>query len=175
MRIIGIDPGYERLGVAVIEATNGQREKIIFSACLTTARTLTFEERLIRLAGRFEKIVERYRPEIMAMEKIFFTNNQKTALAVAEVRGAITYLASKRHLRVINLTPLEVKTTITGYGQASKDQVKNMVERLLRIKPGGGRQDDEIDALAIALTGLTRAKLIYPQHRAPTIAKKTRG
>lgn len=174
MKILGIDPGYERLGVAIIETTKARRETIIFSTCLTTPRTLTFEERLIMLAEQFEQIVERYRPEILAMEKIFFANNQKTALAVAEVRGVITYLACKRRLRVINLTPLQVKNSVTGYGQASKDQVKNMVERLLALKPGG-RQDDEIDALAIALAGLARANGTYPQDSAaPTIAKKSR-
>lgn len=172
MRVLGIDPGYDRLGLALIEQAHGEREKVIFSTCLTAPRTLDFNERLWLLVNKVEDIIKRRRPDILTLEKIFLSTNHKTAIAVAEVRGAILYLARKFNVPVINLTPLEVKITITGYGQASKDQVKRMLERLLIIKQPLG-SDDEADALAIALTGLARTKQVYPVRSRARLGRAT--
>jgi len=174
MKVLGIDPGYDRLGLAVIEKTVDGREQVIFSTCLATSPTLDFGERLLFLINKIEQAIKKYRPDLLAIEKIFFASNHKTAIAVAEVRGAILYLAKKLKIPVLNLTPLEVKSAITGYGQADKTQVKFMVQKLLRLSQPI-KQDDEADALAIALTGLSRAVISnYPQSVRATLAKKTR-
>lgn len=173
MKVMGIDPGYDRLGLAVIRHESGRPEKIIFSACLSTPRALDFNERLWQLANEVETAIKKYRPEWLAIEKIFFTTNQKTAMAVAEVRGVILYLARKHAVPIINLTPLEIKMTITGYGQANKEQIGQMVKKLLGLKQTP-TTDDEMDALAIALTGAVRGRQVYPQVRLEKIAKKPR-
>ncbi len=152
MIILGIDPGYERLGIGLVQSQPGRKDEIIFSTCLVSERKDKFEDRLWFLATTIEKIIKKYKPDLVAVEKIFFSSNQKTAILVAEVRGMITYLARKFNLPIINLTPLEIKSSVTGYGQASKDQVKKMVELLLKPTKTF-KYDDEIDALAIALTG----------------------
>ncbi|MEK7209075.1 MAG: crossover junction endodeoxyribonuclease RuvC [Patescibacteria group bacterium] len=161
MRVLGIDPGYDRLGLAVIEKMPRGVEKIIFSTCLLTSRQLSFEERLYNLVEKIELIIKKQQPDLLALEKVFFTTNHKTAMAVAEVRGAIIYLAQKLKLPVINLTPLEVKSAIAGYGGANKEQIKQMVQKILNKKQIF-KYDDEADALAIALTGLYRAPLVSP-------------
>ncbi len=173
MKILGIDPGYDRLGVAVIESGAGKKDALLFSTCLTTSKDDDFTERLWQLAEAVEKIIKKFSPDIMALEKIFFSTNQKTAIKVAEVRGVISYLARQFNLTLINLAPLEVKLAITGYGQASKDQVKRMVE-LMISETRSIKSDDEIDAVAMALAGASRAALIYPQKAVLKIAKKSR-
>ncbi len=174
MKILGIDPGYDRLGLALVERSTQQNYKIIYSVCLTSPRGEVFEQRLYHLINQVEKIIEQHRPDLLALEKVFFASNRKTAMAVAEVRGALLYLAHRLKVPVISLTPLEVKMALTGYGQASKEQVKYMVERLLGFKKKRS-WDDEVDALAIALTGAGRATSVYPQAPAlQTIAKKSR-
>ncbi|MEK7584907.1 MAG: crossover junction endodeoxyribonuclease RuvC [Patescibacteria group bacterium] len=173
MKILGIDPGYDRLGVAVIESVAGKKDTLLFSTCLTTDKDDEFSERLWQLAQAVGKIIKKYSPDILALEKIFFATNQKTAIKVAEVRGVISYLARQFNLTLINLAPLEVKLAITGYGQASKDQVKRMVGLMIK-ETGSIKSDDEIDAVAMALAGASRAVAIYPQKSAPLFAKKSR-
>ncbi|MEK7552883.1 MAG: crossover junction endodeoxyribonuclease RuvC [Patescibacteria group bacterium] len=156
MKVIGIDPGYERLGLAIIEHDHGRPDQLLYSTCLTTAAGQPFPVRLYQLANQLEKILLEYRPEILVLEKIFFTSNQKTAVAVAEVRGVVTYLAQKHGLAILDLTPLEVKMTITGYGRADKNQMKNMIVRLLGVTQSI-QYDDETDAMAIAVAGALQA------------------
>ena len=172
MKILGIDPGYDRLGIALIEESPGQNSKIIYSACLTSPRREIFAQRLYRLIDGVETIIKRHRPDLLALEEIFFASNRKTAMAVAEVRGALLYLAHKLSVPVINLTPLEVKISITGYGQASKEQIKYMVERLLDFKKKRSL-DDEVDALAIALAGAARTASLYPVRNSSSEAGTT--
>ena len=102
-------------------------------------------------AKGLKKIIKDSKPDIMAIEKLFFTANQKTALKVAEARGVALLLAAENDLKVFEFTPLEVKMAMTGYGRAEKDQVRKMVLAMLKIS-GGKKLDDEIDAIAIALT-----------------------
>ena len=152
-RVIGVDPGYGRLGVAVIES-GPTGEKLIFSRCLTTAAELAFPERLAVLGREFLNWCRRYRPNYFALENLFFGANRKTAIKVAGVCGLLLYLAQSCRLQIIELNPLEVKTSICGYGQAKKNQVAAMVKRLLSLNSKAVRQDDEFDAMAIALTAL---------------------
>ena len=166
MRTMGIDPGYERLGLAVIETNAKFQEQLLYSACLTTLKTFSFHERLKLLADGIETILEKYHPDILAVEELFFSGNQKTAIRVSETRGMIIYLGLRAGIKIVNLTPLQVKMSITGYGRANKSQVETMIGKLIRIPPGR-RHDDEYDAIAIALAGAAyvRQSLIHTQAR----------
>lgn len=157
MKIIGVDPGYDRLGVAILRQTVGA-PKLIFSDCLTTDRRAPFEKRLLSLTQRFQKILSRRRPTLLAMETVFFSRNQKTAFRVAEIRGAIIYSAARQNLPLVEYSPSEIKATVTGYGGADKKQVAAMVAKTINL-PAGRRRDDEFDAMAIALTALFKKSL----------------
>lgn len=154
MRVIGVDPGYDRMGVAIIERTNGS-DVLLYSDCLTTSAKLPFTDRLLIIGEGFEEVLAKWKPEVLSIEKLFFTKNQKTAIAVAEARGAICYLAKKHGLRVFELTPGEIKMCVSGYGKSSKDQVITMVERLIKINKKI-QYDDEYDAIAAGLSFLSR-------------------
>lgn len=156
MKILGIDPGYDRLGVAIVEKDRGG-EKLIYSNCLISDKKANFAERLLFLGNKLEEIIKKHRPETLALEKLFFAKNQKTAMAVAEARGMINYLAAKHGLAVQEIAPNSVKLAITGYGAASKAQIITMLPKLIKL---GKRPDfdDEYDAIAIALTGLSTSR-----------------
>lgn len=157
MRILGVDPGYERLGVAVVEKKDSkQPEVLLFSDCLITPKTLAFPKRLLALGTKLDEIIKRYRPDCLALEDLFFAKNQKTAMAVANVRGLIIYLAEKNGLKILEYSPNTVKLTITGYGRANKIQVTQMLSRLLELEKGI-KHDDEYDAIAIAVTALAQS------------------
>jgi crossover junction endodeoxyribonuclease RuvC len=153
MIILGIDPGYERLGIALLEKNKGdKREKVIYSDCIKTSSKIPFVERLLFLGKEIERVLNLYKPEGLAIETLFFTNNQKTAMNVAEVRGMIIYLAKNYGLTIQEFTPLQVKAAVAGHGQGDKKQVTDMVGKLVIIEKEI-KHDDEYDAIAIALTG----------------------
>ena len=149
MIILGIDPGFERMGCAVLEKSSAG-EKLIYSTCLVSQRNDPHEKRLFCLANGLKKIIKDFKPDTMAIEKLFFTTNQKTAMRVAESRGVALFLAAENNLKVIEFAPLEIKMALTGYGKAEKGQVRKMVLAILKIS-GGDKLDDEIDAIAIAV------------------------
>jgi crossover junction endodeoxyribonuclease RuvC len=157
MRIIGVDPGYDRLGVAVIER-QGQKEQLIYSDCLSSGKKDDFSIRLFNLGEQLEKVITQHQPEALAIETLFFAKNKKTASAVAETRGLILYLAGKHNLPVIECSPGTVKLTTTGYGRADKAQISAALGRLIRIEKEI-KYDDEYDAIAVALTGLSTTRL----------------
>jgi crossover junction endodeoxyribonuclease RuvC len=150
MKILGIDPGYERVGVSVIEVLEN-KTTLIYSACIQTDKKLPLPERFFTIGECIEKIITDYSPSLLAIEDLFFTSNQKTVMGVAGVRGMIIYISKKAGLRVCQYTPLQIKIALTGYGRADKTQVAFMVERLISL-PAEKRLDDEIDAIACALT-----------------------
>ncbi len=150
MIILGIDPGFERMGCAVLEK-NSFGEKILHSSCLISKKTDAHEKRLLGLYSGLKKAVKDYSPDAMAIEKLFFSGNQKTAIKVAEARGVAMLVAAENNLTVFEFTPLEVKMAMTGYGRAEKDQVRKMVLAILKMNDSK-KLDDEIDAIAIALT-----------------------
>jgi crossover junction endodeoxyribonuclease RuvC len=151
MKIISIDPGYERLGLAVIEKERGSKEVLIFSECFKTPAKLPHHERLSLIGNRIKEVIKKYKPETLATEKLFFSGNQKTAMLVAEARGVILYTASSSGLEIFEYEPVNVKVAITGYGRAEKRQVIDMVRTLIDCKKAGN-SDDEFDAIAIGLT-----------------------
>ena len=159
MKIISIDPGYERLGIAVLEKTARQKEILIFSECFKTSAKLPHHQRLTLIGNKIKEIIKKYKPEQLATEKLFFSGNQKTAMLVAEARGVILYTGSSLGLSVFEYTPNEVKIAITGYGRSEKKQIIDMVGRLIDVpqipasrKATQGKSYDEFDAIAIGLT-----------------------
>src|SRR3989344_1618558 len=150
-RILGIDPGYEKIGVAVIEKNHQGREVLLFSDCITTKKDLEHHKRLSRLGKEIEKVIKVYKPSILSIEKLFFNENQKTAMKVSEARGTLLYVASCADMEIREFTPLQIKTAITGYGRADKKQMMAMLPKLISIAQKV-REDDEYDAIAAALT-----------------------
>lgn len=164
MRILGIDPGFERLGVAVLERPAfakgygmARKERVIFSECFKTSSKLDFGERLHLIGEEIKKIIKKYQPEVLAIETLFLNTNQKTVMRVAEARGVVMYEASKTGLKIFEATPLQVKVATTGYGRASKEQIMKMVKMLVEIDKNK-KSDDELDATAIALTAFAHLK-----------------
>lgn len=150
MRIIAIDPGYERMGVAIIEK-NSNKENLVFSECFKTSAKIPHEERLKLIGQEIEKCIKKYEPQAMAIETLFFTNNQKTAMHVSEARGVMLYVASVTRLSVAEFSPMAIKVAVTGYGASDKEQVTAMVQKLIQTKTDI-KYDDEYDAIAVGLT-----------------------
>ena len=159
MKILSIDPGFERVGIAVIEKTNLKKDILVYSECFKTSAKIPFPERLKNIGIEIEKIIKKYKPEVLAIEKLYFTTNQKTAMGVAEARGAMLYIASKNNLAICEYTPPQIKLAVTGYGKATKEMIMSMVPKLIDVD-SGVNSDDELDAIAIGLTCLACEKLI---------------
>lgn len=150
MRILGIDPGYERLGLAVVEKTSG-KETLVHSECFQTDAKLPFPERLELVGDAIERVIKEHGPEHLALENVYFNTNQKTAMDVAAVRGVILYVGRKNNLKLFEYTPPQIKSAIAGSGRGSKKDVIAMVHHLVVINKEI-RLDDEYDAIAVALT-----------------------
>jgi len=150
MRILSIDPGFERVGIAILEKTQG-KDLLLFSECFRTSPKLPFCERLNLIGSEINIVIKKWKPDCLAIETLLFNNNQKTAMAVAESRGVIVYIATHAGLTFYEYTPLQIKNAVTGYGRATKDQVDTMVRNLIKIEKKDVI-DDEIDAIAVGLT-----------------------
>lgn len=150
MKILAVDPGYEKIGIAILEKNSG-KEELVFSECFKTSRKITPHERLLCLGQEIERVIGEYGPTALSIEKLFFEVNQKTAMLVSEARGAIVYEAAKAGLKIEEFTPLQVKVAVTGYGKSTKDQVEFMVKKLIKVKKII-EEDDEYDAIALGLT-----------------------
>lgn len=142
--VIAIDPGYDRVGIAVCSG-----DTVHHSECFVPD-SKKFSERLAAIARRIQDIVHEFSPDAFAMETLFFSKNVKTALQVAEARGAIILTAAQAGLPLYEYSPQEVKIAVTSVGNADKRQVIAMVERLVTLPPQK-RLDDEYDAIAVAL------------------------
>ncbi|MCL2633212.1 MAG: crossover junction endodeoxyribonuclease RuvC [Oscillospiraceae bacterium] len=149
MRILGVDPGYATVGFGVIEYKNGRFTTIDYGAILTHADT-DFEKRLLEIHTDLSEIIETHTPEFMAVERLFFTTNQKTAIDVAQARGVILLAAANNNISLSEYTPLQVKQAVTGYGKATKKQVQEMTARILNLSEIP-KPDDVADALAVAV------------------------
>lgn len=169
MRILGIDPGYDRVGIAVIEKLPKQKEVLLYSECLQTSSKDDFYTRLGQVGVKIAETIEKYSPDSLAIETLFITKNQKTAMRVSEARGVIMYEAIRKNITVFEYNPLQIKIAVTGHGGSDKAQVMKMIPLLVKMNPKK-TQDDEYDAVAVALTCLAHERIIYPQSR--SIAKK---
>ncbi len=156
MKVLAIDPGYGRCGVAVVEK-NGGKETLIYSACIETSARADFAVRLAEVADECTRLMKKYSPDAVALEKLYFSSNQKTAMRVAEVRGALIQAASNRGLAVFEYGPGEVKSAVASSGRADKRQVAKMLHALLHIEKSISH-DDEYDAIAIGVTHLARSR-----------------
>ncbi len=158
MRILGIDPGFERLGVAILEKNkSGEKERVIFSECFKTSAKLDFAERLNLIGEEIQRIIKEYRPEILSIETLFLNTNQKTVMRVAEARGVVIYEAAQAGLKVFEASPPQIKIATTGYGRANKEQMIKMVKILVDVD-SSKKSDDELDAIAIALTAFAHIR-----------------
>lgn len=149
MRILGIDPGYAIVGYGVIEFSGGRYYPVDFGA-VTTDAEMPFPMRLQHIYNEIVSVIIKNDPEEMAIERLYFQNNQKTAISVAEARGVILLAAQMNNLSISEYTPLQVKMAVTGYGQAKKPQVMEMTRRLLKLDKVP-KPDDTADALAMAI------------------------
>lgn len=159
MRILAIDPGFERIGIAILERLPQTKDIVVYSDCFKTSAKIPFHERLTAIGTEIERIITLYAPVALAIEKLYFTTNQKTVMGVAEARGVIIYCASRNGLLLFEYTPPQIKVAVTGYGKADKTMVMTMVPKLIRINTPS-HSDDELDAIAIGLTCFACENLI---------------
>lgn len=152
MKVLAIDPGYDRLGVAVIEKQDGQ-ESVIYSACIETDRQQDLSNRIFQIGQTFSALIEQYKPDLIGIETLFFNKNQTTAIGVAQLRGVIMYLTRQADIELKEFGPQEIKVAVTGYGKSDKKAVIDMVKRLVKNVPEKAL-DDEYDAIAIGVTCL---------------------
>ena len=149
MIILGIDPGYAIVGAGVVDYAGGQF-KLLEARAVTTQAGTDFTRRLREIYEGVAGLIEQHRPAAMAIEKLFFNTNSKTAIDVAQARGAILLAAARAGVPVYEYTPLQVKQSVVGYGRAEKKQVQDMTKLLLRLN-ACPKPDDVADALAIAI------------------------
>ncbi len=151
MRIIGIDPGTGILGFGVVDFDKTGKPKMVDAGVITTPAHTPHDERLEDIFDNLTDIIAETKPEIMSVEKLFFTKNITTAMTVAEARGVALLVARKAGIPIAEYTPMQIKQTLTGYGKADKKQVQEMVRLQLGLKEVP-KPDDCADALAAAIT-----------------------
>ena len=149
MRILGIDPGFAIVGWGIIDSERGNLRPVAYGAITTPAHT-PLESRLLTIQNDLESLIEKYKPDEMAIEELFFNTNITTGIAVAEARGVILCTAHRLGVKISEYTPLQVKQAVVGYGKAEKHQVIAMVTSILRL-PKPPKPDDAADAVAIAI------------------------
>ena len=149
MRILGIDPGYATIGFGLIEAERAQVHMVTYGA-ITTPAGLPLSRRLHQIGTDMAELIRQTKPDVIAIEELFFNTNITTGIAVAHARGVLLYAAEDAGIPLYEYTPGQVKLAVTGYGKAEKHQVMDMTKRLLKLK-AVPRPDDAADALAIAL------------------------
>ncbi len=149
MRVLGIDPGTAIVGYGIIDYEKGKFQ-IVDYGCIYTAKDLPMEDRLVKIHEELSALIEKYRPEEMAVEELFYFKNNKTVISVGQARGVIVLTGRLYGLQMHAYTPLQVKMGITGYGRAEKKQIQQMVQRFLGLKEIP-KPDDAADALAIAI------------------------
>lgn len=152
MRILGIDPGVATIGWAIIEieSTHQDNVKIVDYGVITTEKHLSLSERLVEIEEDLQSIIKKYSPEYAGVESLLFCTNLKTAISVGEARGVVLLVLQKNALSFKEISPLQMKSVITGYGKADKEQVQKNVMRIcgLNTKP---TPDDAADAIALAI------------------------
>ncbi len=157
--VLAIDPGFDRVGIAVL-TEEGPSIKLVFSECLKTNPKEHRADRLLLVGNKLKQIIRRWQPNVLVVETLFFNTNATSALGVAEARGVITYEAKRAGLEIFEYAPQSVKIAVTGYGKAGKRQVALMVKRLMKISDKSSKLDDETDAIALGITHLATKKTI---------------
>jgi crossover junction endodeoxyribonuclease RuvC len=148
VKVLGIDPGTAALGYGIVERSGG-RLREVDHGCLTTSPDVALQERLLAIHAMVDELIALHEPDVVGVERLFFSRNVQTALAVGQARGVVLLAAAQHGLPVREATPSEVKSAIAGYGAADKEQVGRMVQLVLGMSERP-RPDDAADALAIA-------------------------
>lgn len=151
MRILAIDPGFDRLGLAIVEG-DPSRPVVEMSRCVEPEKG-AHETRLARVTEAVQEAIKAHAPDALAIETLFFSTNRKTAFRVAEARGAVLAVAGAALLPVIECSPQQVKLAVTGDGRATKASLARMLPRLVAL-PARKRRDDELDAIAVGIAAL---------------------
>ena len=149
MLVLGIDPGYAIVGWGLVDYSGARLSPVAFGA-VTTEAGQDFPKRLLKISEDVGRILDRWRPQAISIERLYFNSNTTTAIDVAQARGVIVLEAAKRNIDVFEYTPLQVKQAVVGYGKAEKKQVMEMTRQLLKLKEVP-KPDDTADALAIAI------------------------
>lgn len=149
MRILGIDPGFAITGYSIIDYV-GNKFKLIDSGAVTTPAGMSFPLRLSKIYTDLSEIIDRYQPEAVSVEELFFNNNVKTAINVAQARGIVLVVGCQKNVPTFEYTPLQVKQAVVGYGRADKVQVQKMVKTILKVDQLP-KLDDITDSMAIAI------------------------
>lgn len=149
MIIMGIDPGFAITGYGIVEY-EGNKFSVLNYGAITTEASMQLPERLLYVYDRLQELIEEYKPEVVAIEELFFNKNIKTALTVGHGRGVAVLAAAKAGIEVFEYTPLQVKQSVVGYGRADKAQIQHMVKAILNL-PAIPKPDDVADALAVAI------------------------
>ena len=154
--VLGIDPGFDRLGVAIL-----QDNEVLYSECIETSKKLPHQERLFEIGERVRVVIKEWKPNVLAIETLFFNKSVTSALKVSESRGVIIYEAARAGLSVYEYSPQAVKIAVTGYGKADKEQMQKMLIKLVKLGSQETRRlDDELDAIALCITHLATVKPI---------------
>ncbi len=159
MRVLGIDCGAEKTGYGLIES-DGRLHTIITAGCIVTSPKNALNERLLAIARGLREVIARHEPRAAAVEEVFYAQNVKTALKLSHVRGVALLAVAEAGIPLGEYSPLEIKTSVAGYGRAEKQQVKLMVHSLLRLEIEI-ESEDACDALAVAICHATHAKAAH--------------
>lgn len=151
MIILGIDPGYAIVGWGVIEKLNNGKCVVIDYGAITTDKDMPFPDRLLVIKQGMESIIHKFKPEVLAIEELFFNTNTTTAIKVAQARGVVVVTSHELGCKIYEYTPLQIKQGLTGFGRAEKAQIQYMTKIMLNLK-SVPKPDDTADALAVALT-----------------------
>lgn len=151
--VLGIDPGFAILGWGIVESLDKENKEKVFWGAIKTKAQSNIEDRLHIIYDGVVDLVKLYKPQEIAMEKVFFNNNAKTAIRVGQVQGVILLISSMYSIPIFEYTPLQVKSALTGYGVADKKQVQNMLKLLLKLDDVP-HPDDAADGIALALCHL---------------------
>lgn len=150
MIILGIDPGLGRCGFGVIDISKNIAKAVCYG-CFETEKEKETPHRLLDLSDKIDSIIKKYKPEVLALEDLFFNTNAKTVIKIGQAQGVIMLAAQKKNIPIFSYPPLEIKMAITGYGRAEKCQIQKMVKNILHLNEIP-KPDDTADALAVALT-----------------------
>ncbi len=150
MRVLGIDPGLTRCGIGIVDSTGPQKLQLIDVGVIKTDPDADLDQRLLHLESELVKWIQKYKPDVIAVERVFSQLNIRTAMSTGQAAGVALLLAAKSKIKVVMHTPTEVKAAVTGSGRADKKQVAEMVKRLLKLKEIP-KPVDSTDALALAI------------------------
>lgn len=158
MRILGIDPGTAITGWGVIDADGANDLKLVDYGAITTPAKTPNSERLLSISKEMVKLIKKFEPELCSVEKLFFSNNAKTAMTVGEARGVVLLELERKNIPIVEFTPNEIKEGVCGYGKADKKQVQMMVRSILEMEEVP-KPDDAADGIAAAICGASRSNL----------------